>query len=156
MRRLVLALMVIGALFAASASPASAATELQVQMTFTEPEFSMNCPFRDRSCGNGVVVPFGHATETIRFEAGCGGACDLRTIDLAEGTLIMEERFSDVSCPGICGPRGNGDPIRVTLTDTIVGGTGVFEGASGTLSGTVRTAGNTSQIKLSGTILLAG
>jgi len=34
----------------------------------------------------------------------------------------------------------------------IVGGTGIFEGATGTLTGTVRAAGLQSQIKLSGTI----
>ena len=38
------------------------------------------------------------------------------------------------------------------LTDTIIGGTGIYEGATGTLTGTVWATGLESQIKLSGTI----
>jgi hypothetical protein len=44
------------------------------------------------------------------------------------------------------------------LTDVVVGGTGIFEGATGTLTGTVRLEGSnarpsgTSTVKLSGTI----
>jgi hypothetical protein len=140
---------------AALAPGAQAATELTVAMTFTEPEFSKSCPFTDGFCGKGQVVPLGHATEVIHFEAGCGGACDLRTIYVAGGSLTADEQFSDPTCPGVCGYRGRGGPEGGTLTDTIVGGTGLFEGATGTLTGTVGTAGNTSWIKLSGTITLS-
>jgi hypothetical protein len=41
-----------------------------------------------------------------------------------------------------------------TLTDVVVGGTGIFAGASGNQSGSVRTGGPDSAIKLSGTITL--
>jgi hypothetical protein len=75
---------------------------------------------------------------------------------VAGGSLTAEERFSDPTCPGRCRPRGRGWPEGGTLTDTIVSGTGIFEGATGTLVGTVTAAGNTSLIKLSGTITLAG
>jgi hypothetical protein len=36
----------------------------------------------------------------------------------------------------------------------IIGGTGAFEGASGTLSGTVHFAGASTQIQLEGTLVL--
>jgi hypothetical protein len=156
MRRALLALMVLGVTVAVLAPGAFAATDVQVQATFTEPEFSKSCPFADTFCGSGQVLPFGHATETIQFGGGCGGGCDLRTINLAAGSLVAEEGFSDPTCPGRCRLRGRGGPEGGTLTDTIVTGTGVFEGATGTLIGTVFTAGNTSLIKLSGTITLAG
>jgi hypothetical protein len=38
------------------------------------------------------------------------------------------------------------------LTDTVIGGTGVYAGATGSLSGTVKAAGLQSQITISGTI----
>jgi hypothetical protein len=125
-------------------------------MTFSEaivPGFVQGCPVVNGFCGTGVVVPFGHATETIVFGGGCSGKCDLRTITLSGGTLTLEEAFSNPSCPGACQTgNGLGEPFRGTLTDTIVSGTGVFEGASGTLTGTVSADGLESHIKLSGTI----
>jgi hypothetical protein len=147
----------------AFASQAIAGTTISVSMTFTEPVApkSGDClVFPEGFCGSGEVIPFGQATETIDFGAGCGGACDLRTISLAQGSIFVEETFSDGTCRGSCHPNpvfpGSG-----TLTDVIVGGTGTFGGATGELSGTVRvTAGvsqpiGQSQVKLSGTITLA-
>jgi hypothetical protein len=155
MRRLLLAGLAIVVL--AFASQAVANTTASVSMTFTEPIVpsfkSGDCPVLPEGfCGSGEVIPLGHATETIDFGAGCGGTCDLRTINLAGGSIFMEETFSDGSCPGVCGSRGIGQPNSGTLTDTIIGGTGIFEGATGTLVGTVTAAGLESHIKLSGTI----
>ena len=140
----------------AFASQAIANTTVQVSMTFTEPIVpafkSGDCPVVPEGfCGSGQVIPLGHATETIEFGAACGGACDLRTINLAGGSIISEETFSNPNCPGACQPNF-AEPISGTLTDTVVGGTGTFTGATGTLTGTVRAAGLESQIKLSGTI----
>ena len=41
-------------------------------------------------CGQGQVVPFGHATETTVFST-CGPDCLTPTITLAGGTLIIEK-----------------------------------------------------------------
>ena len=140
----------------AIAASASANTTTPVRMNFTEPiipGFVQGCPVAETGfCGRGEVLPLGHATETIEFGAGCGGTCDLRTIYLAGGTILIEETFSDFRCPGVCGSRGRGAPGSGTLTDTVIGGTGIYSGASGTLSGTVKAAGPESQITLSGTI----
>ncbi len=114
--------------------------------TFTEPivpAFQVgDCPVLPEGFyGSGEVIPLGHATETIDFGAGCGGSCDLRTINLAGGSIFIEETFSDGSCPGVCGSRGLGQPNSGTLTDTIMCGTGIFTGATGSLTGTSRPQG---------------
>ena len=156
MRRLTVltAFIVLSLVFA---QQAQAATTIPVKMTFTEPIIpavkSGDCAvFPDGFCGMGAVIPFGHATETIEFGA-CGPVCDFRTVNLAEGSIFIVETFSDPECPGACQPNP-AFPGSGTLTDVIVGGTGIFEGATGTLTGTVRAAGPQSQIKLSGSITL--
>ena len=155
---LVAGLVVISLVFT---SQAIAATTVPVSMTLTEalmagspgqqpcPDIALNF-----NCGIGEVTPFGHATEEIAFGTACGGTCDFRRIDLADGSIFMEETASNFSCPGVCGSHGLGAPFSLTLTDVIVGGTGIFEGATGSLSGTVSIAGFHAQIKLSGTITL--
>jgi hypothetical protein len=135
------------------------AASLSVSLTFTEPIVpfikSGDCPVSPEGfCGRGEVIPFGQATEMIDFGAGCGGTCDLRTINLAEGSLFLEETFSNFECRGTC-QRNPAEPVTGTLTDVIIGGTGIFEGATGTLTGNVKAAGRQSQVKLSGTITLA-
>jgi hypothetical protein len=135
------------------------ATSIAVRLTFAEPAVpsikSGDCPVSPEGfCGSGEVIPFGHATEMIDFGAGCGGTCDLRTINLAEGSVVIEETFSNGECLGSCNPSP-AEPVTGTLTDVIIGGTGIFEGATGTLTGSVKAAGRQSQVKLSGTITLA-
>jgi len=161
MRRLVLLGGVV-ALLLAPAQQARADTTVSVSMTFAEPahpNFISGCPvFPDGFCGSGEVIPFGQATETIAFGAGCGGTCDLRTITLAQGQIFLEETATgecSVSCRP--GPLERGTAI---LTDEVVGGTGLFEGATGELTGTVKGAvsnarpAGASAVQLSGTITL--
>ena len=160
MRRSILLFVVFAAASAGLMSAAAADTTQFVSMTFTEPiaPTASTCPVAPEGfCGSGEVIPLGHATEIIDFGAGCGGTCDLRTINLAGGSLILEETFSNPSCPGSCQPNP-ARPGSGTLTDVVIGGTGIYAGATGTLSGTVRSAGGVnapvgvSIIKLSGTI----
>ncbi len=158
MRRLILLLVVMTAL-AVTVSRASATTAQFVTMTFAEPIHpSITCPgFPDVSCGTGEVIPLGQASEIVVFGAGCGGTCDLRTVNLPGGSLILEETASGATCPHVCRP-GPLEVGRADLTDVVVGGTGTYEGATGMLTGTVRLEGSnarpagTSTVKLAGTI----
>jgi hypothetical protein len=157
MRRLVFLLGVV-VLFAVVAQQAAAGTTtVSVSMSFTEPivqNIRSGCPvFPDGFCGNGVVVPFGHATETILFGGACGGSCDLRRVNVAGGSIYLDEFFSNPSCPGACQPNP-AEPGSGTLTDVVVGGTGMFAGATGNVSGSVTAAALESAIKLAGTITL--
>jgi len=146
------------------AIPASAASTVSVSMTFAEaahPDYLSGCPvFPEGFCGRGQVIPFGQATEMISFGGGCDGSCDLRTITLTSGDqLVLEETFVGGVCPsGSChhGPvEGGGTGL---VTDVVIDGSGVFFGASGTLTGTVRGATSNarpageSSVKLSGTL----
>jgi hypothetical protein len=123
----------------AFASQAAAATTTSVSMSFTEQivaNFNQGCPvFPDGLCGNGVVLPFGHVTETIQFGAGCGdGSCDLRTIYLPGGSIVSNEQFAPGRCPGVCQPN-RVEPRQGLRSDTIIGGTETFTGATGALAG---------------------
>lgn len=143
------------------ASSASAATNTTVKMTFTEPLIAdghQGCTADDTNCGRGEVHPFGLATETILFGGGCGGACDLRTINLPQGTIYLDETASDFTCPGACGSQSFphvSPPFEGVLTDVVMGGTGIFAAAAGSLTGTVVAAGWHGQIQLTGTVALA-
>jgi hypothetical protein len=96
----------------------------------------------------------------VFFACGTEPECDVRTVNLAGGTIHIHEFFSNPTCRGVCQPNLS-QPGGGTLTDTIVGGTGVFKGATGNLSGSVTlgggvgTRGGGTMIKLSGTITLA-
>jgi hypothetical protein len=150
---LLLRMMILATAFAA---PALAATTIPIHMTFVEavPK-QAGCTRPFDICGMGEVIPLGQATETIQFGVACGGACDLRIITFADGTLIVEETEHGGSCPGNCNNRpGYGQPGMGPITDVIVGGTGAYAGASGSLSGTVHLAGKSTQIKLAGTLIL--
>jgi hypothetical protein len=160
MRQFIVLLLVVIA-SAVTVSQASASTTQFVSMTFAEPAHpGITCPgFPDVSCGTGEVIPLGQATEIVVVGAGCGGTCDLRTINLAGGSLIAEETASGGECPAV--PACRPGPMEVgsgALTDTLIAGTGIYAGATGTLSGTVRLEGSnarpagTSTVKLSGTI----
>jgi hypothetical protein len=166
MRKCVLAAAVTIGAALALAAPSFAATTVNVKATFAEGVVKQfGCTAQGlfgANCGAGNMVPYGSATETIQFGSGCGGfgACDLRTITVAQGTLMLDETFSSPDCPGAsCTPHGRGigglgSPTSGTLTDVVVGGSGVFAGVSGTLTGSVKSAGGSTQILLSGTLTL--
>jgi len=156
-----IACMVMPTFLLAFASLARAGpTTVPVSLTFAEPiqpGLVQNCPISPQNglCGSGQVIPFGHATETVIFGAGCSGSCDLRTINLPGGSITSNEFFSDFSCPaGKCDHPGRGFPASGNVDDVIVSGTGVFFGASGDLSGSVHAAGTAGITHLSGAITL--
>jgi hypothetical protein len=139
---------------------ASASTTENITLTFAEPvQPALACPgFPDVSCGSGEIIPLGQATEIVVFGAGCAGTCDLRTIDLAGGSLILEETASNFTCPaGVC-HRGPLEIVAADLTSVLIAGTGIYEGATGTLTGTAHFAISNARpagaaiVTLSGTI----
>ena len=156
MSRISLLLVVTAVLVGGTAvAPAAASITVPVSMSFTEQEFTPTCPLSDAYfCGRGIVLPYGKATETIHFEGGCGGGCDLRTIYLRQGSIVIEEPFNTAICPGGCKPRGAGEPVNAVLSDRIIGGTGTFQDAAGHLDGTVTAAGNQSLVTFTGSIVL--
>jgi hypothetical protein len=147
---------------AVGAMPAAADTTVSVSMTLTEPlrsgwPGSEPCPDigLDVNCGSGEVIPFGHATQIVSIGA-CGDTCNIRRIDLADGSIVLRETVSDGSCPGACVTEWpHGAPFRATLAAVVIGGTGIFQGASGSLRGTLSAAAFHAQIKYAGTLTLA-
>ena len=138
----------------------AASTTYAVTAHFVEPIAPPgDCPVAPEGfCGMGRVTPFGNATDMIDFGAGCGGACDIRTISVSAGTLVLAETFSDFGCPGSC-HSNPASPASGTLSDVVISGTGIFAGATGTLTGSVKAAGDwipagESQVTLSGTLVL--
>jgi hypothetical protein len=130
-------------------------------MKFTEPvspSFNTCSVWPNGLCGSGIAKPFGRVTETIQFGAGIGcpggtGTCDLRTIYLPGGSIMSNEVFIGVAGP--CQERPNpSSPCITNVSDTIIGGTGSFSGASGTFSGTVHSAGLSNSLKFTGFIIL--
>lgn len=145
----------------ASTGVAGASTTVAWTATFPEPVGGpINSPFDcapGTSCGSGEVSGLGQAQDVIVF-GGCGPGCSVRTLTFADGsTIVLHEASSNFQTPGNSGSApgqavGYGNPFSLDLSDTIVGGTGRFTGASGTASGQVRVAGGTSIITLGGTV----
>ena len=160
MRKSVFSVAVLAAIVivAVAAMPAAAVTSVPVKLTFAEPlragwPGSEPCPNigSDVNCGSGEVIPFGHATQIVSIGA-CGESCNFRWIDLADGSLLLREAVSDFACPGACVAEW---PFSATLTAVIVDGKGRYEGATGTLTGSLRGTGSQAQIKYEGTLTLA-
>jgi hypothetical protein len=143
------------------ASQAIAATTVSVSMTLAEPlkagtPGNSVCPDIGIAvnCGSGEVLPFGHATEEVNIGV-CGDTCNIREIDLAQGAIILQETITNFSCPGACGSQSFSPPGTISLADVVIGGTGIFAGATGALNGAVGVGGWGGHVTLTGTITLS-
>jgi hypothetical protein len=151
--RLVFALAAIAASLAVAA-PASAQTTLAYQATFVENAGGQaTCP-PGTSCGSATINRFGHvAYQIIQFNA-CGPNCHVRTITFDDGsTLLIQESVIGTVSPGSSANAGANAPIFLEISQTILGGTGRFEGATGSGTGRVNTVAD-AIIHASGTITL--
>jgi hypothetical protein len=148
--RLAIALTLVAA---ALAAPAAAETTLTYHVTFVENAGGQaTCP-PGTSCGTANIAGVGHlTTQMIVFNA-CGPNCHLRTITFDDGSkLFVQESIVNTILPGNSETAG-GKALFFEISQTIVGGTGIFEGATGSGTGRVNvTAG--SIITASGTITL--
>jgi hypothetical protein len=140
------ALAALGAL----AAPASGATTLSYHAAFVE----IGGAIPGGSCGSATISELGHvASQCVAFDA-CGPNCELRTITFDDGsTLLMHESIVGLISPGESSAAGTNAPQFLQITQTIVGGSGRFAGASGSGSGRVNLAAD-ALITTSGTITL--
>jgi hypothetical protein len=135
----------------ALAAPAMATTTLNYHATFVE----IGGAIPGASCGSATISELGHvAYQCVAFDA-CGPNCELRTITFDDGsTLVIHESIVGVISPGDSAAAGANAPQFLEITETIVGGTGRFAGATGSGTGRVNLAAN-ALITTSGTITLA-
>lgn len=140
------------------AVPAMAQSTINVRATFHEflgsPTHAPNCP-PGWSCGSGGVTGLGAVSENVDFVTG------VRTITFSDGsTLVTDESGGVFNYPGQSNNRqpidAFGHPFNNSLTEVVDGSasTGIFAGASGTLTGQASVAGSTAVVTLSGQITL--
>jgi hypothetical protein len=154
------AALVVAAMSAtATAAPAASSVEVNIKLVelLKAPPYTFpTCPDigEDVNCGSGEFRPFGQASEIVSINA-CGDICTIRWITVRGGTIVLREALSDPSCPGACVTQWpHGAPFSGTLTADVVYGTGIFAGATGSLTGTLTAAAFEAQITYSGTIAL--
>ena len=138
------------------ASPAMAQTTVAYQATFVENGAGQVTCAPGTACGSATISGFGHvAFQSIVFDA-CGPNCNIRTITFDDGsTLLIEESvIAPPVSPGNSASAGANAPIFLEISQTILGGTGIFEGATGSGTGRVNLAAG-AIIHASGTITLA-
>ena len=138
----------------AAAAPAAAQTTVTYRVTFVENAGGQaSCP-PGTSCGTANIAGVGHlTTQMIVFNA-CGPNCHLRTITFEDGsTILVRESIVNIISPGNSASAGANAPIFFEISQTIVSGTGAFEGVTGSGTGRVNTnADGGSIITASGTI----
>jgi hypothetical protein len=137
-----------------AAAPAAAQTTVTYRVTFVENAGGQaSCP-PGTSCGTANIAGVGHlTTQMIVFNA-CGPNCHLRTITFGDGsTILVRESIVNIISPGNSASAGANAPIFFEISQTIVSGTGAFEGVTGSGTGRVNTnADGGSVITASGTI----
>jgi len=131
-------------------APASASATLHYHATFVE----IDGAIPGGSCGSATISELGHVSnQCVEFDA-CGPNCEVRTITFDDGSsLVIHESIVGVDSPGNSSAAGANAPLFLDITQTIVGGTGRFGGASGSGTGRVNLAAN-ALITASGTITL--
>jgi hypothetical protein len=131
------------------AAPATASTQTY-HATFVE----IGGAIPGGSCGSATISKLGHvAHQCVAFDA-CGPNCEVRTVTFDHGsTLVIHESIVGVISPGNSSAAGANAPVFLDITQTIVGGTGRFAGATGSGTGRVNLAAD-ALITASGTITL--
>lgn len=129
---------------------------------------SIDCP-PDRDCGTARIDGFGKATRTLAITgfvpdqpAGCDTVTGIEHMTLDSDGSTLELGVTAALCyPGGSHdardePQSQGDPFQATGAFEVIGGTGVFAGASGSGTLTAIGAGDAVVIHYTGTITLDG
>ncbi len=126
--RLALALASLVVMMLVLMTPATASTTQTYHATFVEVGGVIPGV---RSCGSATISRFGHvAFQCVVFNK-CGPNCEERTLTFDDGsTLVIHESIVDMISPGHSAGF-------LEIRQTIVGGTGRFEGATGSGTGMV-------------------
>jgi hypothetical protein len=162
-KRLLLGVAMCTATACMLALPAAAATTISYEATYIEP-FGACAP--GTSCGSASISHVGHSTNQVVVFNACGFGCHIRTVTFDDGSTLViriEDQPSgfaftspgNSATPGtICFPGLPGNPQFLDIKETIIGGTGSLEGATGSGAGTVTLHGCIAIGKTSGTITL--
>ena len=149
--------------------PASASTTVTYQATYVEPYGGpQQTPFScdpGTTCGSASISPFGHSADQVGVFNACGVGCHIRTVTFPDGSTLVLRTVDEpgpfaFTSPGNSGSHGYnsaglpGNPNFLDITETIIGGTGIFAGATGGGTGTVKVAGGVAIGKTTGTITL--
>ena len=163
MRRSVLAVLMAAALCVGLTGTASAQQSFQAT-------FKSNTPKKDLAscthflCASGSVSGYGDASVTLDLAGApvTSGRCESApvtvTITLTDGSGTLTLAGPATACfPGRSGDapgalKSFGNPFRGTAELSVTQGTGVFAGASGTLSATLHSAGAHLAAQLTGTL----
>ena len=118
---------------------------------FDEVAETFTCP------GTGTVQGYGQVASSIVFTEDSA----IRTLTFSDGStlLIAEDEFISFETPGNSREAPGamvsfGNPSFFQVTWVVVGGTGIFEGATGEGTQIVQVAGDVANIKMIGTITL--
>ena len=149
-----------GAVGLAPATSAGASTSVAVSGVFnldwgTKTQPAAYCP--GLTCGTGSLTPYGPATWTTTWSNYTD--TDVVTLATSAGDLHVVAFGSNATPPGKSsyapgGSKSYGNPFCFDDGMTVLGGTGAFTGASGTLPGVVCIAGSSVQWRGAGTISL--
>jgi len=116
------------------------------------------------TCGTGTIAGYGAASFVLvptGVPVPADGCLEIPAqviLTLADGGGTLTLSGTGLACtPGRSGEapgqeRSFGNPLRATGTFSVTGGTGVFAGATGTISGTLRLAGAHVSLQISGDV----
>ena len=169
MSRLKRAALLSAAVSALVAVPTANAADVQLSGEFTGKQARMDQPCPEPFslvCGTGTVAGFGPATYSFvplagsPFEGSCRALSGAINIELSDGSGALGLFTSGTICyPGNSHftpsqQVGFGNPFRFDGTWEVLGSSGIFAGASGIGTATIKGAGARSRLHVSGVLTL--
>ena len=157
--------MLVSLVIAGSAEAATTSALASFKETFGRAHSKQPC--EHFLCGTGTVAGYGAATSTFDItdfapigDTNCADLGAVRTITLvSDGSTLELDEAGTVCFPGNSASapgaqKSFGNPGAIETTFTVSGGTGVFDGATGSGTDTDMPAGDSGHASLSGTLTL--